>query len=111
MALEFVFSGLEVRKQCFDRAEYHTKRAEEKEAGLPELKRSMELLVGNGQRVMATKSNYNFDADTPIEKLEEDIRDHKEKAHRFTVFAHHLPEDSYSLSLEEMRLFEFIKGR
>ena len=102
------FTGLEIRQHCFNRSEYHAKKATEKLDALPELKKSIEFVVGQNPRQQSTKSSYAFDAEGPIERLEIDIKDHKTKARRFEIFAKHMPEDFYELGINEMKELELV---
>ena len=102
--ITYTFTGEELREHLVARAAYHKAKAEEKQAALPELEKSLEVVSKHkNNSVMNSKSRYAFDADDPIEKLEEDIRDHSAKAHRFSLFAKHLPNEKYELTISQLK--------
>jgi hypothetical protein len=94
----------ELMNHCMERAGYHAKRADTKEAELPSLRRSMEALTKSPQQI---NSSYNLQ--DPIEQLETDISDHRSKCSTFTFFAEHLFEEDYTLHESDLVRLEFVK--
>lgn len=111
--LKFKVSSTELKSHLVDRAAYHRNRAAEKEASLPDLKRTLETVQGN--RAMAnmmpsiSRSAYNMDPVEPIKDLERDIQDHRSKASTFLFFAEHLFDEDYILREEDLARLEIIK--
>lgn len=106
----------ELADHCRKRAEHHRKRAADKEAELPRLTEVMESLKGQGKRLATTISNfskqsggYNLDVEHPVENLEKDIQDHRNKAIVFEWFAEHLLPFDYVLDENALIRLEILK--
>jgi len=108
-------SPLELCKHLKDRAAYHQSRASEKEAAMPRLRESLETLKKSNVSLPSTHSNmsgksaYNFDAEDPIDSLEKDIRDHKNKAVVFLFLSDHLFDEEYVLQEADLIRLEILK--
>jgi len=114
--LLFHYSTAELAEQMRGRADYHDERAKQKEAALPELKSAVETVKANAEAAindvtkMSKFSNYHFDAGDQVEALENDIRDHKNKALVFrTLAAHLVPDATYELDEGSLRRLEILK--
>lgn len=111
--LKFKVSSQELREHLRKRAEHHHGRARDKQASLPELKRTLESVQGN--RAMAnmatalSKSHYHMDPVEPVKDLERDIEDHQAKAAAFEFFASHLFDEDYTLREDDLIRLEFIR--
>ncbi len=99
-----------------ERAEHHRKRAAEKTAKLPKLREAMdELKAANnaaGQSLgQMSKSNaiYASDPDSVVEKLEQDIKYHKNTALVFDYFASHLFPDVYNLAEADLKRLQILR--
>jgi hypothetical protein len=95
------------------RAEYHQRRAKDKEAELPNLRNLLERLKANPEDRMALtmikSSAYNMREADPIGALEKDIRNHKTRAVKFDFYANHLaPGAVYMLSSNEAASLELV---
>jgi phage tail tube protein FII len=105
-------SSAELKQHCKARAAYHSRRAEEKQVSLPELKRTMETIKGAGMALsVATmnKGGYSLDANDAVESLEKDINDHRNKAEVFNFYADHLFDDDYNLGDGDLIRLEILK--
>jgi hypothetical protein len=107
-------TSAELKIHCSERAVYHRKRADDKEAQLPELKRSIESLEKIGAATASSVSNMNkggyaMDRQDPVEALESDIKDHRNKALVFGWFAEHLFEEDYTLKEDDLFRLEILK--
>jgi len=106
----------ELRAHCLSRAKYHTERADQKEKELPALRDALEKIKGGGGKAaeslarMSGKSGaYNLDTESPVEDLENDIRDHRNKNLVFLFYADHfIPEDYVLMEADLVRL-EILK--
>lgn len=102
----------ELKLHCAARAKYHETRANEKEAKLPELRRSLETIreTTSPQGVSNMfKGSYHIDTSDPVEDLEHDIRDHRNKSLVFTFFAEHFFDDDYCLKEDDLVRLEILK--
>ena len=114
--LLFHYSTEELAQLMNARADYHDDRANTKEGALPELKKAMETVKANTAAVsnvaMMSKLNnspYHFDANA-AEGLENDIRDHRNKALVFRTLSKHLVANAtYELAEEALRRLEILK--
>lgn len=109
--LKMKLSSEEIRGQCLDRAQYHRKRAEEKGKELPELKRILDAIRGGKATVadMTIVSNYRTQPEDIVERLEDDIKEHLQKAAFHEFLAKHLFESVYTLDENDVRKLEFLK--
>lgn len=110
-----VTSG-ELRTHLLARSVHHRQRADEKEAGIPELKSALETVTKNSlnppsvgaMNKMAT-SSYHLDPDDAISQVETDIRNHRNSALAFEFFADHLFDEDYTLSEADLRRLEILR--
>lgn len=105
----------ELREHCVARAAYHCERADVKAKELPALKDAMEAIKAGGGKAAETiarmsKGGYNFNADSPVDSLEQDIRDHKNRALVFQFYADHLFEEDYTLEKDDLVRLEILKN-
>lgn len=110
--LKLKVTSRELVAHCRDRAQYHAKRASEKENSLPEIKKSFETIKGSGLATSIStmsKGGYHCDPDDPIKDLERDISDHKNKSLVFNFFAEHFFDEDYTLREEDLRRLEILK--
>lgn len=112
--LKLIVTNDELRNHCKGRAAYHRSRASEKELELPKLREVMASLKGQGHQLATVvltmyKCGYNLDAERPVEKLEADIRDHRNKALVFDWFADHLLAADYILDEGALTRLEILK--
>ncbi len=112
--LLYHYSTEQLAKQMRDRADYHDDRALQKEQALPELKKAVETVKASAEftnvaRMSKISSSYQFDSDQ-VESLENDIRDHRNKALVFRTLAEHLvPNATYELDENALRRLEILK--
>lgn len=108
----------ELAAHCEKRAEHHNKRAEELKAELPRLREVMEALKTQGKQLTLPSSvssmgkgaaAYAQDRDDPIENLENDIKDHNNKAVVFKWFSTHFMPMGYILDESALRRLEILK--
>lgn len=104
----------ELREHCQGRSVYHSTRAEEKESKLPGLKEAMNTLEAVGtspQKLsnMGGKSSYHMDSEDPVDALEKDIRDHRNKSLVFRFFGDHLFDEDYTLDENDLNRLEILK--
>ena len=105
-------SSAELKKHCAERSAYHHQRASDKTAGLPELRRSLEVLKNNTPASSVShmnKGGYHLNTDDPIESLERDIADHNNKSLVFKFFSEHLFDEDYTLKEEDLIRLEIVK--
>jgi hypothetical protein len=113
------------------RAGYHRSRADLKEkeqlpmlrATLPDLEKAMAVVQSHGQNPQklgdmgkfSSNSSYNMNENPvdqlkkDIEKLELDIRSHRNKALVFDFISTHLFDDTYSLTETDLTRLEILK--
>ncbi len=114
-----MIEGLKIRvthselvAHCKERAAYHQRRADEKDAELPGLKDSMEKIKAGGAAVSVAhmnKSNYRLDTADVIESLENDIKDHRNKSLVFAFLAEHFFPEDYTLMETDLLRLEILK--
>lgn len=106
-------SSEELKKHCMDRSEYHSRRASEKQATLPDLQRSLDTLK-SGKRADPTNagwrgtSQYRLDPDDPIKELQQDIAEHHNKSLIFQFYSQHLFDDDYCLERQDLDRLEIV---
>lgn len=98
--LRFKLTASELKERLTKRAAHHTERANEKEAELPNLKSSLELLL-----VLL----HHLDPDEPVKELEQDIRHHRNSAVSFLYMAEHLFEEDYDLDENDLIRLEILR--
>lgn len=98
------------------RAEHHRQRAKAKAAEVPKLKQVLEAIrpkseEGGDSRPLTkvTSNSYHHDAESQVEALERDIRDHETKAFNFDWQASHLFDADYCLDRNELTNLEILK--
>lgn len=108
--LLFRVSNTALRAHCAERAGYHARRADEKEAEIPKLRESLEVVGKQGVNVAPKYANSvsRIDVDSAIEHVEHEIRAHRARAARFEWFASHLFAGDYSLSVSELNELELL---
>ncbi len=111
--LKLKVTSKELVDHCMKRAAYHTKRAGEKEAELPKLREALDCVKGQGRLPDSVshmnKGGYRLDPDDPVQRLEGDITDHRNKSMVFTFFASHLFDEDYTLEENDLRRLEILK--
>lgn len=114
--LKFKVPSSELKSHLQSRAKHHADRATEKEGELPGLREALSKISGAvatanrpnpGSNV--SNSRYSLDPDDPIEKLQNDIRDHRSKSFMFGFFASHLFNDNYTLKEEDLSRLEMFR--
>jgi hypothetical protein len=111
--LKYHFKSSELADHMRGRAEYHDKRAGEKEAALPDMKAALEKIKAhspakNVQHMSKVSNSYHVG--DPDEDLEADIRDHKNKAMVFRTLADHVvPSETYVLTESDLRRLEILR--
>jgi hypothetical protein len=109
-----VTSG-ELKEHLTMRAAHHRKRADDKEVELPQLRDALERIKAAPQATnisamqKLTSNSYHVNPDDTISALENDIRDHRNKALVFDFFAGHLFEEDYVLQENDLIRLEVIK--
>lgn len=103
----------ELRNLLVERVNYHRARAEQKQSELPQLKDAWERLkinnTENNNKFNNSTTAYHLSED-PTEQLEQDIKNHKQKANTFEFFANHLfMEETYTLDDGELRKLEIVR--
>ncbi len=104
----------ELKKHMTERAGYHTGRADTKEKELPGIRDAMEK-IGTALNPQAVShmnkmsASYSLDPESTIENLENDIRDHRNKALAFHFLASHLFDEDYNLNEADLRRLEILK--
>ncbi len=113
--LFFHYTTEELHKLMNDRASYHEDRARTKEGTLPELKKAIETVKANtavaevSQMTKFGNNAYHFDVNQ-VEALENDIRDHRNKALVFRTLSKHLVANvTYELDEASLRRLEILK--
>lgn len=111
-------TATELRDHCTSRADYHEGRADQKEGELPGLKEALakvEAVTGANislpdlAHMTKSRATYAMDVDQPVEQLERDIRDHRNKSLVFRFFASHLFDEDYTLSESDLTRLEILK--
>lgn len=111
--LKLRVTSAEIRKHCLERAEYHTKRAGDKEVELPAIKDAFDKIKAGGTtavQVLAhmNKSGYHSDPTDVIDSLEKDIKDHRNKTLVFKFFGEHLFDEDYTLMETDLQRLEIV---
>lgn len=95
------------------RAEYHRGRAATKEAELPALRDAIAKVKSGTQLAenvsQMSKGGYRMDDSNPVEGLEVDIREHRNKAVVFDYLALHLFDEDYTLQEADLIRLEIVK--
>lgn len=101
----------ELREHCIQRASYHRKRGDEKERELPNLREALGKLKQQGLNppTMSYMNKGGIHENDPIEDLEREIRDHRNRALVFQFFAGHLFDDDYTLKEDDLVRLEILK--
>jgi hypothetical protein len=108
----------ELKTHCSERALYHKQRADDKEQELPGLKEALakvEAVTGanldpkNLAHMNKSAASYRMDVDEPVEALESDIKDHRNKALVFAFFSEHLFAEDYTLQEADLIRLEILK--
>lgn len=115
--LQFKISSEELVEHCQIRARYHTSRAEEKSKELPALKEAMDRIKNAGlaapqELARMNKMSMNssgFNPDDQIEQIQEDIKNHQNKALLFDFWSKHFFDEDYNLGESDLRRLEIIK--
>lgn len=116
--LRYQFTTEQLRAHMVERAKHHEGRASTKETALPELRAAVDIVKKAGNTAAASiaamskfsNSNYHFDPGKQVEQLEEDIKDHRNKALVFRTLSDHLVADAtYDLEESELRRLEILK--
>lgn len=114
--LKIKVTAAELQQHCQDRATYHAGRADSKEAELPSLREALEKIKATGGRAADTLARMSgksetchLDPDDPLGALENDIRDHRNKALVFGFFASHLFDEDYVLQEVDLIRLEILK--
>jgi len=116
--LRYHFTTEQLYAHMKNRSDYHESRANTKETALPELRAAVDIVKAAGTTAATniatmskfSNSNYHFDAGDQVEQLEEDIKDHRNKALVFRTLADHLVDDAtYDLDESELRRLEILK--
>lgn len=115
--LRYHYTTAQLSTHMRQRADYHDSRAAQKESALPELKSAVETVKAAGRGAAANvaamskfNTNYNFDAGDQVEMLENDIKDHRNKALVFRTLADHLVADAvYDIDENDLRRLEIVK--
>lgn len=116
--LRYQFTTSQLSTHMVERAKHHEGRATAKEAALPELKAAVEIVKAAGTHAAASiaamskfsNSNYHFDPTDQVDQLENDIKDHRNKALVFRELSNHLFADSiYDLDEADLRRLEILK--
>lgn len=107
--LQFQIRSDELQTRLLERAKYHQTRAATKEAELPALKESLERIKGMPTEMTAMKMSSSSTLETPIERLEQEIKRHRRSAAFFEFIAGHLFQDVYKLSVRDLSDLELVK--
>ena len=112
--LLFHYTTKELSTMMNARADYHDQRANTKESTLPDLRKALETVKANtpaNDVAQMTKflGNDRFNSKQD-EALENEIRDHRNKALVFRTLAKHLvPDATYELYEDDLRRLEIVK--
>jgi len=108
----------ELKAHCLARAEYHTKRADTKEADLPDLRAAMEKIKAAGAanlnpqqlaHMNKVSNSYHIDSEAPVEALERDIAQHRNQALAFKFYGEHLFAEDYDLDESDLKRLQILK--
>ncbi len=114
--LRFLLTSSELKDHLTARASYHTSRADTKEAELPQLRETLEKvtklqpaqLVSNFSK--GGRSSYGLDPEDTLTQLENDIRDHRNRALAFAFLSEHLFNDEYDLERSDLVQLEILRA-
>lgn len=113
--LKLKITSEELKDHCGQRSNYHRQRAHEKENQLPALREALLQIKNAGSPLQPTrvsqtgKGGYHLDTDDPVEKLESDIKEHRNKSQVFAFFARHLFDEDYTLQEADLVRLEVLK--
>lgn len=113
--LRYHFTTVELTKHMTDRADYHAKRAAEKETALPGIRDALEKIKANAEAQQVSqmsKMSNSYHMGEPDKDLETDIRNHKNKALVFHTLALHLVQnETYDLSEADLIRLEILSNQ
>jgi hypothetical protein len=91
------------------RADYHVKRAEQKQVEVPKLQASLKTLdTPPSGALMVSNSSRGYGVD-PVDALEDQIRAHKLKARTLNFYADHVaPSEVYALTDADLQRLELV---
>lgn len=91
--LKIVVTTDEMRAMLVEKAEYHTRRATEKEGQLPKLREACEAIQAGADRgrLRAGNSTSYGDLENEVDRLEREIATHRESERALKFTAAHLP--------------------
>lgn len=112
--LKFKVTRQELQVHLRARADYHSKRADTKEAEIPKLQQILETVAPQKAglaQIVSNKSrqSYNFDPEDQIENIRLDILSHRNTAAAFAWMADHLFDEDYELQESDLRRLELLK--
>jgi len=111
--LKLKVPAAELKRHCEDRAAHHRRRADTKEQELPKLQASLEAMRPDANPTSISFSNkasqYRMDPNDAVDRLKEDIADHRRKALTFVFFAEHLFDEDYTLMETDLARLELLK--
>lgn len=126
--LRYKLTSGELRLHFKGRADYHSKRADAKEAEVPSLRDQIPQLKETLEKVTKfqpspelthmnkSMASYHLDPESAVdslekalEQLERDVRDHRNKATAFSFLADHLFEEDYDLEQSDLVSLEILK--
>lgn len=113
--LRICLKSSELAEHMRERANYHEERAKVKEEELPAIQESFEKFKALRPATKVSHmnksglSNYDFNPEENIENLENDIRNHRNKALAYRYMADHLFTEDYDLDENDLRRLEILK--
>ncbi|MEO5366028.1 MAG: hypothetical protein H7831_06685 [Magnetococcus sp. WYHC-3] len=110
--LKIRISSDDLCDHCKKRSLYHRSRAADKENAMPDLQKSLDVVRAAAPTSVSTmnkSSNYHLDPDDPIQSLQRDITDHKNKSIFFEFMAEHLFKKDYILEEADLIRLEILK--
>lgn len=115
--LKLKVASAELKAHCTARAEYHRRRAKDKEPALQEmheaaaeLEKVMAASLNPKSLAFANKSSgYAANPDDAADRIEADIKEHSNKALAFEFFAAHLFDEDYTLKEEDLVRLEILR--
>ena len=105
----------ELKVHCLARADYHSQRAIQKETELPSLKEALHKIAavpvpsGVSNFAKGGPASYSFDPAQQFERIEGDIKNHRNRATVFAYFADHLFDAEYSLDNDDLTRLEITR--
>lgn len=109
------FTSDELKTHLRDRVDHHEGRAITKESELPALRSAAEKLKVSIEAPARASDKFGSsngsgpDVNSAIENLEDQVRDHRNKAAVFRLFADHLFAEDYDLTENDLFRLEFLK--